>query len=65
MAKSKRVSVLLTDESERRIRELSACQSAPTPLAALCQVALELGLQKMCNESRRIADSEAPVRRTK
>jgi hypothetical protein len=47
MAKSKRISVLLTPETERIIEALEQRQEIPVPRSALCQVALESGLEQM------------------
>jgi hypothetical protein len=47
MAKSKRISVLLTPETERLIEALEQRQEIPVPRSALCQVALESGLEAM------------------
>ena len=50
MAKSKRVSVLITDQSEEALEAIRIRSPAPVPQAAVCQVALEIGLRQMCAE---------------
>lgn len=53
MAKSQRVSVLITDEAARAIEVIEARQVIRAPLSAICSVALEHGLVQIAASEAR------------
>jgi formiminotetrahydrofolate cyclodeaminase len=53
MAKSQRISVLITDGTRELLDSIAVRSPAPVPQAAVCQVALEIGLKQMCAELAR------------